>query len=161
MKFAEKLMVVPFVKKIEDPIDEHLLNLDDEISRILNNKKLSASEKTKKYNHHLSRFMNKDNEIIQNQKSIIHKVEAVNLIPEEKENEIGFKKKEFDDEMIEERKKIDDLMRINNQVLLKVEELIKDKEDQSKRFYTFGNEENMSFLITHVIIKTKTMIHHF
>ena len=41
MKFATKLMVVPYVNKLEDPVDKYLFDLDIEMSEILERKDIS------------------------------------------------------------------------------------------------------------------------
>ena len=45
MKFATKLMVVPYVNKLEDPVDKYLFDLDIEMSEILERKDISIEEK--------------------------------------------------------------------------------------------------------------------
>ena len=67
MKYAKKLMVVPFVKKLENPSEKHLETLDTEMSEILHNTGLNADEKIKLYNTTLSRFsVNYDPSILGN-----------------------------------------------------------------------------------------------
>jgi hypothetical protein len=55
MKFATKLMVVPFVKTIENPQDSKVNELDDEMTNILSSK-MSLDEKIKTYNQTLYKF---------------------------------------------------------------------------------------------------------
>ncbi len=55
MKYAKKLMVVPFVKNLVDPV-ENLTGIDSEMSEILNNKNLTNDEKIKMYTAALNRF---------------------------------------------------------------------------------------------------------
>jgi hypothetical protein len=59
MKYATKLMVVPFVKKIEDPETKYVNDLDDGMSEILNNKSLSVTDKISRYNDLLNKFNEK------------------------------------------------------------------------------------------------------
>ena len=59
MKYATKLMVVPYVPRIEVPQESKVLTLDDEIYDIINNKKLSVSDKVQLYNQTLLKY--KDN----------------------------------------------------------------------------------------------------
>lgn len=62
MKFATKLMVVPFVNRLEDPTERYLNNLDDELSSILKRHDLGNYEKLQMYNQVLSKFMIKKSE---------------------------------------------------------------------------------------------------
>ena len=57
MKYATKFMVVPFVSKIPNPTENYLLELDNEMSKIVTDKELSVDEKIKMYNQTLKRFM--------------------------------------------------------------------------------------------------------
>ena len=56
MKYAKKLMVVPFVKKLENPSEKFLENLDSEMTKILYKTNLSVDEKVKLYHATLNRF---------------------------------------------------------------------------------------------------------
>ena len=60
MKYANKLMVVPFVNKLQDPEEKYLTDLDNEMSSILKNDKYSIEEKVKNYNKILSKFISKN-----------------------------------------------------------------------------------------------------
>ena len=60
MKYANKLMVVPFVNKLQDPEEKYLTDLDNEMSSILKNDKYSIEEKVKNYNKVLSKFISKN-----------------------------------------------------------------------------------------------------
>lgn len=55
-------MVVPYVNHIQDPIDKYLVELDEEMSSILNRKDLSVDEKLTLYNKTLNKFLNKSND---------------------------------------------------------------------------------------------------
>ena len=56
MKYGKQLMVVPFVKKLENPSEKFLENLDSEMTEILYKTNLSVDEKVKLYNATLNRF---------------------------------------------------------------------------------------------------------
>ncbi len=49
MKYATKLMVVPYVPTIEDPQRKQITDLDAHISEILNNKSINIEGKIKAY----------------------------------------------------------------------------------------------------------------
>ena len=74
MKFATKLMVVPYVNKLEDPVDKYLFDLDIEMSEILERKDISIEEKLSLYNQALQKFMykntSKNNEVIHKPREI-------------------------------------------------------------------------------------------
>lgn len=106
MKFATKLMVVPYVNKLEDPVDKYLFGLDIEMSEILERKDISIEEKLSLYNQALQKFMYKNTskniEVIHKPREIleteqipiqkkIKKKPAVQLKKEVK-NEFNFKK---------------------------------------------------------------------
>ena len=61
MKFATKLMVVPFQQKLSDAVDSRPVELDTKISTILNNPKLSLSEKLEQYKRAVGEFKIADN----------------------------------------------------------------------------------------------------
>ncbi len=44
MKYSNKFMIVPFVNKLEDPVEKYLNNLDEEMSKILSRKDISVDE---------------------------------------------------------------------------------------------------------------------
>ena len=84
MKFATKLMVVPYVNKLEDPVDKYLFDLDIEMSEILERKDISIEEKLSLYNQALQKFMykntsknieviHKPREILETEQNTIHK----------------------------------------------------------------------------------------
>ena len=56
MKYAKKMMVIPFVKKLENPSEKFLENLDTEMTTILHTNNISVDEKIKLYNATLNRF---------------------------------------------------------------------------------------------------------
>ena len=53
MKYAMKMMVIPFVKKLEYPSEIFLENLDTEITTILHTNYISSDEKIKLIMLHL------------------------------------------------------------------------------------------------------------
>jgi hypothetical protein len=57
MKYATKLMVVPFVNRLEDPTEKYLNNLDEELSEILKRRDLAPDQKLKMYNTILGKFL--------------------------------------------------------------------------------------------------------
>lgn len=99
MKYANKLMVVPYVNRLEKPIEKYLLNLDSLMSEIVNKKDMSVDEKVKKYAEALVRFRTNYTE------SIISEHQNPNPLPVMvmKEEKIGEPK---DDVFVE-----DDVMR--------------------------------------------------
>jgi chromatin remodeling complex protein RSC6 len=56
MKYATKLMVVPFVN-LQNPKDKQLSDLDTKMSDILQNNKISIDDKVKIYKKTLDSFM--------------------------------------------------------------------------------------------------------
>lgn len=59
MKYANKLMVVPYTKALEDPEQAKLVELDTNMSTILADKNTNLDEKIKLYNQTLARYMSK------------------------------------------------------------------------------------------------------
>lgn len=57
MKHATKLMVVPYVKPFENPVESKVLELDNEMSSIINDSKLNFDDKVKLYNQTLAKFI--------------------------------------------------------------------------------------------------------
>lgn len=57
MKHATKLMVVPYVKPLENPVESKVLELDNEMSSIINDSKLNFDDKVKLYNQTLAKFI--------------------------------------------------------------------------------------------------------
>ena len=57
MKFANKLMVVPYVPSIENPNETHIYDLDKEMELILHDKTKTIDEKVKLYNQQLSKYI--------------------------------------------------------------------------------------------------------
>jgi hypothetical protein len=64
MKFAKKMMLVPFSNPLQDPDEKFLIDLDDKMGTILREKNLSVDEKVKSYNQILTQFINKKNNIV-------------------------------------------------------------------------------------------------
>ena len=56
MKYAKRMMVIPFVKKLENPSEKFLENLETEMTTILHTNNISVDEKIKLYNATLNRF---------------------------------------------------------------------------------------------------------
>jgi hypothetical protein len=56
-----KWMVVPYQKPIDKPTDSKVIELDNHMTQILANPKLSASEKVNQYNQVLSKFLTQFN----------------------------------------------------------------------------------------------------
>ncbi len=52
-----KFMVVPYVPPIKDPQETKILELDDEMSSILDNKKIQLEDKIRSYSQTLSKFL--------------------------------------------------------------------------------------------------------
>lgn len=59
MKYATKLMVLPYMPKLENPEERYMFNLDAEMSKVLRNRKLSIDQKVKLYSSALERFRTK------------------------------------------------------------------------------------------------------
>jgi hypothetical protein len=57
MKFATKMMLVPYAKSIEKPIDSKVSELDSQMTGILKTDN-SYDDKIKLYNQTLAKFMN-------------------------------------------------------------------------------------------------------
>ena len=57
MKHANKLMVVPYISKIDRQTDKYLIELDNNMSQVLTNQNLSVDQKIKLYNQTLQRFL--------------------------------------------------------------------------------------------------------
>ena len=57
MKYANKLMVVPYVPRLENASESQIFSLDNEMAQILNDKNKQVDEKVKLYNHILSKYM--------------------------------------------------------------------------------------------------------
>ena len=53
MKYANKLMVVPYVPRLENPQETKLFDLDDEMESILFDKTKSTCDKVKLYHQTL------------------------------------------------------------------------------------------------------------
>ena len=59
MKYAKKMIVVPFVQgAIQNASEAHVAYLDKEMSDILNSNKLNTDEKFKLYSQALAKFKN-------------------------------------------------------------------------------------------------------
>ena len=56
MKYANKLMVVPYVPRIENPAEKQIFTLDQEMESILNDKTKTIDDKIKLYNQTLSKY---------------------------------------------------------------------------------------------------------
>ena len=56
MKYAHKLMVVPYVPRIENPAETQIFTLDEEMESILSDKTKSIDDKIKLYNQTLSKY---------------------------------------------------------------------------------------------------------
>ena len=56
MKYAHKLMVVPYVPRIENPTETQIFTLDQEMESILNDKTKSIDDKIKLYNQTLGKY---------------------------------------------------------------------------------------------------------
>src|SRR4051812_12070271 len=56
MQYATKLMVVPYVNKLENPAEKYVTDMDSEMSTILSNKNISIDDKVKLYTQILQRF---------------------------------------------------------------------------------------------------------
>lgn len=98
MKYATKLMVVPYVPKLENPSEKYLVDLDSEMSKVLNDKNLQIDQKVKLYNQTLQRFM-------VNYDSPINATSTVNFKPiESNENEIKKEKEDIKQDVKEENK---------------------------------------------------------
>ena len=84
MKFANKLMVVPFVNKIENPTEKYLVDLDDQMSSILLQKNVSIDEKVKLYSQALQKYLvNYDNKYTGSKTIPPDNAEMINEIKEE------------------------------------------------------------------------------
>jgi hypothetical protein len=60
MKHAKKMLVVPYVQaKIENPSERYVVNLDNEMTEILNNKNMTPDQKVKLYAQTLIKFKEK------------------------------------------------------------------------------------------------------
>ena len=57
MKYANKLMVVPYVPSIENPNENQIFDLDKEMELILHDKTKTIDEKVKLYNQQLSKYI--------------------------------------------------------------------------------------------------------
>ena len=57
MKYANKLMVVPYVPRLENPSETQIFSLDNEMELILHDKNKNVDEKVKMYNQILSKYM--------------------------------------------------------------------------------------------------------
>lgn len=62
MKFSKKMLLVPFSDNpLTNPHEKYLLDLDEEMERVLKTKNLTKSEKIKLYTQTLARFKEKFN----------------------------------------------------------------------------------------------------
>lgn len=91
MKYGNKLMVVPFVNKLEKTSEKYLIDLDSEMTTIIHNKNLSIDDKVKMYNQTLQRFLvNYSEEDSTKPRAIIEpKIEvAAPVVKDERENSV-------------------------------------------------------------------------
>jgi hypothetical protein len=138
MKYSNKFMLVPFVNKQQQhsPEEKYLNNLDTEMSNILNNKKLSTSDKLKQYNHTLNLYINKNQDanikVESNQNQIVENIiEKLNLnkIKEESieplEQSIVTKEQKYQNKRLKQKRKnilnesSDELQKVLEKKLLK------------------------------------------
>ena len=83
MKYAKKMMVIPFVKKLENPSEKFLENLDTEMTTILHTNNISVDEKIKLYNATLNRFkVNYDSSAIGTHYNFIESISKFQTLPE-------------------------------------------------------------------------------
>ena len=57
MKYANKLMVVPYVPRLENPSETQIFSLDNEMQQVLHDKNQHVDQKVKMYNQILSKYM--------------------------------------------------------------------------------------------------------
>lgn len=71
-------MVVPYVNRLEDPVEKYLTNLDIEMSEILERQDISIDEKLALYNQALQKFMVKNStekiEVLQHPNDVVVEV---------------------------------------------------------------------------------------
>ena len=79
MKYANKLMVVPYVPRIENPTEKQILSLDQEMELVLNDKNKQVDEKVKMYNQVLTKYISnlkKFNMTQDNQRDYVEEVSS-------------------------------------------------------------------------------------
>lgn len=75
-------MVVPYVNRLEDPVEKYLTNLDIEMSEILERQDISIDEKLALYNQALQKFMVKNStekiEVLQHPNDVVVEIKKEN-----------------------------------------------------------------------------------
>ena len=87
MKYANKMMMVPFVQPKEDPEDAKIRLLDNEMSAILTDKKFSFDDKIKLYNMTLAKYIQFDKPDMFPQASIVSNQPVIKIMPQIKKTQ--------------------------------------------------------------------------